>query len=68
MNVSAYWIICKQNTNIKRTLHYITYIAYVTLSRIMLHINFGPSLDTKHLRERGNLELKYKKLSKTLSD
>ena len=34
----------------------------------MLHINFGPSLDTKHLRERRNLELKYKKLSKTQSD
>ena len=34
----------------------------------MKHINFGPSLDTKHLRERRNLELKYKKLSKTQSD
>ena len=34
----------------------------------MLHINFGPSLDTKHLRERRNLELKYKKLTKTQSD
>ena len=34
----------------------------------MLHINFGPSLDTKHLRERRNLELKYIKLSKTQSD
>ena len=43
-------------------------LSYVTLSRIMLHINFGPSLDTKHLRERRNLELKYKKLSKTQSD
>ena len=35
----------------------------------MLHIYFfGPSLDTKHLRERRNHELKYKKLSKTQSD
>ena len=34
----------------------------------MLHINIGPSLDTKHLRERRNLELKYTKLSKTQSD
>ena len=34
----------------------------------MKHINFGTSLDTKHLRERRNLELKYKKHSKTRSD
>ena len=34
----------------------------------MLHIYFGPSLDTKHLRESRNLELKYKKLSKAQSD
>ena len=34
----------------------------------MLHINFGPILDTKHLRERRNRELKSKKLSETKSD
>ena len=33
----------------------------------MIHINFGPSRDYNHLRERRNLELMHKKHGKTQS-
>ena len=34
----------------------------------MIHVNFGPRIDTKHIHVRRNLELKYRKLSITKRD